>query len=124
MAGQVRSVIWRLFELAPTPAALAAADAAAVRAIVEPLGLAPKRAPMLQRFSREYLAKDVRRPRSSAHPLLQPLSAGRGSGVVASAGSGVWPRKGTGTCGAVGANAQARADAAALLARVSGQGRA
>ena len=59
---QVRAVIWRLFDLAPTPAALASADAAAIRAIVEPLGLAPKRVPMLQRFSREYLEKDVRRP--------------------------------------------------------------
>lgn len=59
---QVRAVIWRLFDLAPTPAALASADAAAIRAIVEPLGLAPKRVPMLQRFSREYLDKDVRRP--------------------------------------------------------------
>ncbi|KAK9823023.1 hypothetical protein WJX81_008257 [Elliptochloris bilobata] len=59
---QVRAVIWRLFELAPTPAALAAADPAAIRAIIEPLGLAPKRVPMLQRFSREYLDKDWHNP--------------------------------------------------------------
>ena len=59
---QVRAVIWRLFELAPSAAAAAVADPAAVRAIIEPLGLAPKRVPMLQRFSREYLEKDVRRP--------------------------------------------------------------
>lgn len=73
MVRQVRSVIWRLFELAPTPAALAAADPAAVRAIVEPLGLAPKRVPMLQRFSREYLDKDVR---TSSPAPSHPLSVG------------------------------------------------
>jgi endonuclease III len=65
-------VIWRLFELAPSAAAAAAADPAAVRAIIEPLGLAPKRVPMLQRFSREYLEKDVRRSPLYFQPYSDP----------------------------------------------------
>ncbi len=56
---QVRKVIWRLFELMPTPEAALQADVAAVRDVIEPLGLAPKRAPMLIRFSKEYLEKEV-----------------------------------------------------------------
>ena len=55
----MRKVIWRLFELMPTPEAAVAADTEAIRRLIEPLGLAPKRAPMLQRFSREYTEKQV-----------------------------------------------------------------
>lgn len=35
------------------------ADVEAVRELIEPLGLAPKRAPMLIRFSKEYVEKQV-----------------------------------------------------------------
>ena len=56
---QVRKVIWKLFKLMPTPEAAVAADVDAIRALIEPLGLAPKRAPMLKRFSQEYLQKQV-----------------------------------------------------------------
>jgi endonuclease III len=56
---QVRKVIWRLFDLIPTPEAAMGADVAAIREIIEPLGLAPKRAPMLIRFSKEYIEKEV-----------------------------------------------------------------
>lgn len=56
---QVRKVIWNLFELLPTPEAAMEADAAPIRKLIEPLGLAPKRAPMLIRFSREYVEKQV-----------------------------------------------------------------
>lgn len=52
-------MIWKLFKLMPTPEAAVSADVAAVREIIEPLGLAPKRAPMLIRFSKEYLEKEV-----------------------------------------------------------------
>lgn len=54
---QVRKVIWKLFEMMPTPEAGMVADVAAVQKLIEPLGLAPKRAPMLIRFSREYVEK-------------------------------------------------------------------
>ena len=55
---QVRKVIWKLFELMPTPEAVVAADVNEIRRIIEPLGLI-KRAPMLQRFSQEYTEKQV-----------------------------------------------------------------
>lgn len=56
---QVRKVIWKLFEMMPTPESARNADVAAVQKLIEPLGLAPKRAPMLIRFSREYMEKQV-----------------------------------------------------------------
>ena len=80
---QVRAVIWRLFELAPSAAAAAVADPAAVRAIIEPLGLAPKRVPMLQRFSREYLDKDVR-----THSPVPRVLFSQGKCVKGSSGQG------------------------------------
>lgn len=57
---QVRRVLWRLFELAPTPEAAAVVDTAAVEAVIQPLGLHRKRALMFKRFSQEYIADDVR----------------------------------------------------------------
>ena len=57
---QVRKVIWALFELCPTPEAMATADLNAIGDIVAPLGLNKKRGAMLQRFSKDYVTKDVR----------------------------------------------------------------
>ena len=57
---QVRKIIWKLFELMPTPEVGMHADEAAVRELIQPLGLAPKRAPMLIRFCRDYVEKEVR----------------------------------------------------------------
>ncbi len=68
---QVRKVIWKLFEMMPTPEAGMNADIAAVQKLIEPLGLAPKRAPMLIRFSREYVEKQVH---ALAHVLLNVYS--------------------------------------------------
>ena len=59
LQAQVRKVIWKLFELMPTPEAGMHADEAAVRELIQPLGLAPKRAPMLIRFCRDYVEKQV-----------------------------------------------------------------
>ena len=59
---QVRKVIWALFALCPTPEAMVAADLSAIGDIVAPLGLNRKRGAMLQRFSKDYLTKDVRSP--------------------------------------------------------------
>ena len=56
---QVRKVIWDLFKLAPTAEAMAAADLEAISRVMLPLGL-HKRGAMLQRFSQEYTAKNVR----------------------------------------------------------------
>jgi hypothetical protein len=56
----VRRVIWRLFELCPTPQAAVAADVSAIRAIIQPLGLFNKRAVAVQRFSQDYTDKEVR----------------------------------------------------------------
>lgn len=58
-APQVRQVIWRLFEMCPTPAAAVAADQAAIRDLIRPLGLFNKRAAAVQRFSLEYAEKQV-----------------------------------------------------------------
>ncbi|EIE24531.1 DNA glycosylase [Coccomyxa subellipsoidea C-169] len=58
----VRKVIWKLFELMPTPEDAMHADVEAVRELIEPLGLAPKRAPMLIRFSKEYVEKQWTNP--------------------------------------------------------------
>lgn len=57
---QVRKIIWKLFELMPTPEAGMHADEEAVRELIQPLGLAPKRAPMLIRFCKDYVEKQVR----------------------------------------------------------------
>ncbi len=56
---QVRNVIWRLFELCPSPEAAVAADVAAIQDIIYPLGLFRKRAIAVQRFSQDYLNKQV-----------------------------------------------------------------
>jgi hypothetical protein len=76
-AVQVRKVIWKLFKLMPTPEAAMAADVEAIRALIEPLGLAPKRAPMLKRFSQEYLQKQV----GGDTVLLPDCSFSEGSAV-------------------------------------------
>ncbi len=60
MHAQVRKIIWKLFELMPTPEAGMHADEEAVKELIQPLGLAPKRAPMLIRFCRDYVEKQVR----------------------------------------------------------------
>jgi methyl-CpG-binding domain protein 4 len=56
---QVRSVLWQLLQLCPTPEAAAAADAAAIRAIITPLGLHNKRATAVQRLSHDFVHKQV-----------------------------------------------------------------
>lgn len=56
---QVRKVIWDVFELCPTPAAAVAADAGALQALIQPLGLHRKRAAGIQQLSHEYLFKQV-----------------------------------------------------------------
>jgi hypothetical protein len=56
---QVRSVLWQLLELCPTPEAAAAADAAAIRAIITPLGLHNKRATAVKRLSHDFVHKQV-----------------------------------------------------------------
>ena len=54
---QVRKIIWKLFELMPTPEAGVHADEATVRELIQPLGLAPEAGahahPLLQRLCRE-----------------------------------------------------------------------
>ena len=59
-------MIWDLFALCPTPEAAVAANQAAIRDLVRPLGLFNKRAAAVQRFSREYMEKQVRRATGSA----------------------------------------------------------
>ena len=56
---QVRKIIWKLFELMPTPEVGMHLDEAVVRELIQPLGLAPKRAPMLIRFCRDYVEKQA-----------------------------------------------------------------
>lgn len=56
---QVRRVFWKLLELCPTPEAAVAADTAAIRDIIAPLGLHNKRAVAVQRLSQDYLQKEV-----------------------------------------------------------------
>lgn len=58
--GQVRKILWKLFELAPTPESGATVDTAQVEEIIKPLGLFRKRALMFKRFSQEYLETNVR----------------------------------------------------------------
>ena len=58
-AVQVRKVLWTLFKRWPTPQAAAEADVEELERLIYPLGLATKRAPMVKRFSREYLDTQV-----------------------------------------------------------------
>jgi endonuclease III len=56
---QVRGVIWRLLQLCPTPQAAISAEVEAIQGIIQPLGLFRKRARAIQRFSAEFLHKEV-----------------------------------------------------------------
>eukprot|EP00884_Botryococcus_braunii_P023235 jgi/Botrbrau1/9596/Bobra.106_2s0018.1 len=56
-AGQVRKVIWNLFELMPNAEAAASVNISELEALLYPLGLFRKRALMIKRFSEEYLSK-------------------------------------------------------------------
>jgi endonuclease III len=51
-------VIWKLFELCPTPEAAVAADTKDISAIIDTLGFY-KRAAAFQRFSDDYVQKQV-----------------------------------------------------------------
>lgn len=55
----VRTLIWELFELCPTPEAAVSTDEEAIRRIIRPLGLA-KRAGYIRRLSAQYLAGEWR----------------------------------------------------------------
>lgn len=59
---QVRSVIWKLFELIPNAQAAVEADQTKIEAIIQPLGLFRKRSKAIKRFSQEYLEKDWESP--------------------------------------------------------------
>lgn len=52
-------MLWDLLTLCPTPEAAVAADTAAIRAIITPLGLHNKRAIAVQKFSHDFIHKDV-----------------------------------------------------------------
>jgi methyl-CpG-binding domain protein 4 len=52
-------VFGRLLELCPTPQAAVAADVAAIRGIIAPLGLHNKRAVAVQRLSHDFVHKQV-----------------------------------------------------------------
>ncbi|KAK9785518.1 hypothetical protein WJX73_000554 [Symbiochloris irregularis] len=67
----VRKVLWDLFRLVPSAGAAADADVAQIRDIIYPLGLATKRAPMLKRFSADYLQKRWTSP-LELHGIGQP----------------------------------------------------
>ena len=56
---QVRKVVWDLFRLVPDASAAELTDVAQIQAIIQPLGLATKRAPMIKRFSADYLNTQV-----------------------------------------------------------------
>lgn len=56
---QVRRVFWKLLELCPTPEAAIAADTAAIRDIIAPLGLHNKRAVAVQKLSQDFVQKEV-----------------------------------------------------------------
>jgi methyl-CpG-binding domain protein 4 len=62
---QVRRVFWKLLELCPTPEAAIAADTAAIRDIIAPLGLHNKRAVAVQRLSQDFVQKEVGKHRGS-----------------------------------------------------------
>lgn len=60
---QVRKVIWRLFDIWPTPEAAAGATGdtlVIVEKLIQPLGLFRKRTMAIKRFSQEYLEAEVR----------------------------------------------------------------
>ena len=59
---QVRSVIWKLFDLIPNAQAAVEADETEIEAIIQPLGLFRKRSKAIKRFSQEYLEKDWESP--------------------------------------------------------------
>lgn len=79
---QVRRVFWKLLELCPTPEAAIAADTAAIRDIIAPLGLHNKRAVAVQRLSQDYLQKEVSSDK-------QHTSSGHGQGCCNGATCGV-----------------------------------
>ena len=56
---QVRVVIWQLLRLCPTPEAAINANEEAIQTIIQPLGLFRKRARAIQRFSHDFLHKEV-----------------------------------------------------------------
>ncbi|KAL6776890.1 hypothetical protein ACKKBF_B03885 [Auxenochlorella protothecoides x Auxenochlorella symbiontica] len=58
----VRSVIWTLFDMCPGPLVAAATHVARIQALIQPLGLANKRAEAIQRLSWDYAHKDWRDP--------------------------------------------------------------
>ncbi|KAL6783889.1 hypothetical protein ACKKBG_A03885 [Auxenochlorella protothecoides x Auxenochlorella symbiontica] len=58
----VRSVIWTLFDMCPGPLVAAVTHVARIQALIQPLGLANKRAEAIQRLSWEYAHKDWRDP--------------------------------------------------------------
>jgi methyl-CpG-binding domain protein 4 len=63
-AGQVRSVIWDLFKLIPTPEAAAVLeDVSEIENIIQPLGLFRKRAVAIKKMSIEFIDKDWRDPK-------------------------------------------------------------
>lgn len=55
---QMRTVIWELFDLCPTPEAAVAVPTCDIEKVIRPLGLQRKRACMIQKFSHDYLGKD------------------------------------------------------------------
>ena len=78
--GQVRKVIWRLFDLWPTAEAAAGADEGAIGDVINVLGLF-KRSATVKRFSQEYLSKQVRAAeatslRHSSHFAIPCLCVG------------------------------------------------
>jgi hypothetical protein len=90
---QVRFVLWQLLELCPTPEAAAAADAAAIRAIITPLGLHNKRATAVQRLSHDFVHKQVRVPPAPAFFRICVMALGlclAAAFVVSSTYQGAW----------------------------------
>jgi len=86
---QVRQVIWDLFAMCPTPQAAVAADQAAIRELIRPLGLFNKRAAAVQRFSEEYVDKRV--SGCMCYARLPPRLHQRSQRCSGSAPGGVWP---------------------------------
>ena len=62
-AVQVRQVVFRLFQLYPTPERLIEASTSELETLLQPLGLFRKRAVAIQRFSKEYIEKDWKDPK-------------------------------------------------------------
>ena len=65
------------------------ADEAAVRELIQPLGLAPKRAPMLIRFCRDYVEKEVR---SRSHTHIWASTVNRAGSALTGNTLAVYPR--------------------------------